>query len=406
MLAVFSETKRATDRFMTDYGLGGYVDKVLPKSTELCIAYICDAFEHLGSPLRSARPGQKLERIQYLPRHEQFVTLLYGLLEKEARLVDIDGPLITRTAISPPPKSADTLLQELVINSPDHAHDHRLTALTGTRLADCLTGKTDALQLIFGSAEGREIATAMYGQSPINLAWIKQIEDFLQKLLSRLPQDGGPVKILEMGAGTGGTTARIALLLSQLGVPVQYTVTDISPSLVAAARKRFKTYSFMEYRVIDIEKSPPAELLQSQHIVLATNCVHATHDLLKSTSNIHSLLRPDGFLLMLEMTQTLPWVDLVFGLLEGWWLFDDGRKHALAAASVWEKTLHSAGYGHVDWTDGDLPESLIQRVIVALASKPRYERAQILPQPPKCRRTDLVALEARSKSTLGTSLFL
>ncbi|KIM94086.1 hypothetical protein OIDMADRAFT_45882 [Oidiodendron maius Zn] len=379
ILDAFAEAKQATDRFIEEYKFSNYAHHVLPKSTELCIVHIVDGLEELGCPIRTAKPGQALDRIKYLPRHEKFVEFLYGLLER-ARIIDVDGARVTRTAIAVPGRSAETLLQELLRDSPDHAYDHKLTYLTGCRLADCLTGKADGLQIIFASAEGREIVSGMYGKSPINVAWIKQMEHFLKKFFLCLPKQGGPIKILEMGAGTGGTTARLVPLLASLGIPFQYTVTDLSSSLVAAARKRFKEYSFMEYKVLDIEKPPTAELLQSQHLVIATNCVHATHSLEKSTKNIHDLLRPDGFLMMLEMTESIPWIDLAFGLLEGWWLFDDGRRHALVSPTQWESTLKSVGFGHVDWTDGNLPETAIQRIIIALASGPSYDR---VPKPPK-----------------------
>ncbi|KAK8057365.1 ketoacyl-synt-domain-containing protein [Apiospora saccharicola] len=38
---------------------------------------------------------------------------------------------------------------------------------------------------------------------------------------------------------------------------------------------------------------------------------------------------------MLEMTSPIPWIDLSFGMLEGWWRFDDGRGHALAHQERW-----------------------------------------------------------------------
>lgn len=72
--------------------------------------------------------------------------------------------------------------------------------------------------------------------------------------------------------------------------------------------------------------------------------------------------------MMLEMTTLLPWIDLVFGTLEGWWLFDDGREHALMGPEEWKEKLQTAGYGAVDWTGGDTLESGIQRVIIAMAS--------------------------------------
>lgn len=94
-------------------------------------------------------------------------------------------------------------------------------------------------------------------------------------------------------------------------------MTDLSSGLMANTRKRFKNYSFMKFKILDIEKSPSPELLHNQHIVVATNCVHATHRLIDSTKNIHDILRPNGMLMMLKMTETLPWIDLIFGLVEG-----------------------------------------------------------------------------------------
>lgn len=376
VLDVFREVKEATDSFIANGDFDMYHDKVLPRSTALVIAHVLNAFEELGCPIRSAAPGQKLERVPYVPKHEQFMNLIYNLV-RDAGLIEIRGSEITRTAVAaPPPEAVDTLLEELLRDEPVHAAEHKLTALIGPRFADCLVDKADGLNLIFGTPEGREVVSEMYAKSPINLVWIEQAKCFFEQLVSRLPAGNEPLRILEMGAGTGGTTSNIVPLLARLGVPVVYTVTDISSSLVAAARKRFKNYPFMEFKVVNIEATPDPKLLHSQHIVLATNCVHATRDLSVSTRNIHQLLRPDGFLLMLEMTVQVPWVEFTFGLIEGWWLFEDGRTHALSPATYWEKVLRSVGYGHVDWTEGKRPESEIQRLIIAHASDPRYDNRE------------------------------
>jgi hypothetical protein len=68
---------------------------------------------------------------------------------------------------------------------------------------------------------------------------------------------------------------------------------------------------------------------------------------------MRQLLRPDGFLVMLEMTGTLYWVGMIFGLFKSWWYFNDGRAHAVTHELRCEKDLQSVGYGHVDWTDGE-----------------------------------------------------
>lgn len=386
---VFASCRSATDQYITDLGLSDYCERILPLSLQMCVAYIVAAFEELGCHISAAQTGDRLDRIKHLDKHKQFVDWVYSFLEREAGVIAISGGVMSRTSIALPNSSASEIAEELIKLNPVHAADTELTRIIGTKLADCLTGKADAIQLVFGSPEGREIAGRMYGKSPFSLSWIKQMEDFLFNLLQQVDITSGSIRILEMGAGTGGTSARMVQMLSRLGVQVQYTVTDLSPSLVAAARKRFKQHEFVEYRVLDIEKTIPPDLLHSQHVVLATNCVHATHNLEVSTRNIHDLLRPDGFLLMLEMTDRLPWVELSFGLIEGWWLFNDGRESAVASPQIWERKLSAAGYATVQWTDGALPEATIQRLIMALASGPRYDSEPTTPL--KLESADLIA---------------
>lgn len=377
IIEAFEESKRLTDQFIADYRCAGYIDTVLPKQTQLCVALTVEAFEQLGCPLRASKAGQRLERIEYVPQHQRLAEYLYKMLEQEARLIDMDGSQITRTAITAPSKTSEVILANLLHDYPDHEWANRLVHFAASRLADVLTGKCDGIKLLFGTDEGRELVTGLYGDSLLNKLANAQMQDIITRLASRIPKDKGPLKILELGAGTGGTTKGMAALLAQRNIPVEYTFSDLSGSFVAAARRNFKAYPFMKFRVHDIEKPPANDLLGTQHIIIASNAIHATHSLTESTRNIRKALRPDGFLMMLEMTEPVYWVDLIFGLFEGWWLFEDGRQHAIAHQSVWERDMQSVGYGHVDWTDGHSPEIKIQRIIVALASGPQYSR-----QPP------------------------
>ena len=130
----------------------------------------------------------------------------------------------------------------------------------------------------------------------------------------------------------------------------------------------------MKFRVHDIEKEPAEDLLQSQHVVIASNAVHATRSLPVSTANIRKMLRPDGVLLLLEMTEPMYWCDIIFGVFEGWWLFEDDRQHAVAPPQAWEKVLHSVGYGHVDWSDGNVDEVKCERLIMATAGGEQLQR--------------------------------
>ena len=130
------------------------------------------------------------------------------------------------------------------------------------------------------------------------------------------------------------------------------------------------TYECMRYATLDVEQSPPAAHLAQYHVVISTNCVHATRNATSSLSNLRSMLRPEGFLALVEFTNGLYWFDLVYGLLDGWWVFEDGRKHELADTSFWEKSLLNAGFDSVSWSDGDTPESRTLRLICGFNSSP------------------------------------
>ncbi|KAI1187676.1 putative polyketide synthase [Nemania serpens] len=392
VMEAFNETKALTDERIAEYGQTNYVDTVMPLQTKMCIALTLEAFEELGVALRNAAPNQRFPRISHPKEHSRLVDYLYKMLA-EAQLIIVDDTHITRTGVPYPAASSKEVLEELLQRFPDQNTADKLTFYTGSNLAQVLLGKTDGIKLVFGTPEGRELVSGLYGEWPLNRIFYKQMEDFLSRLASKLHGADGTLKILEMGAGTGGTTRWLVPLLATLNIPVEYTFTDLAPSFVAAARKKFKAYPFMKFRTHDIEKAPAADLEGTQHIIIASNAVHATHSLCGSTANMRKLLRPDGFLMMLEMTGTLYWVDMIFGLFEGWWFFDDGRTHAVADERRWEKDLQSVGYGHVDWTDGQRPENKKEKLIIAMASGPRCERLETPPTASN-RPADLVVRQA------------
>ena len=81
----------------------------------------------------------------------------------------------------------------------------------------------------------------------------------------------------------------------------------------------------MRRAVLDIERDPASQGFESAayDIVIAANAIHATADLRQSIQNVRNLLAPGGLLLLLEGVAPERWVDLSFGLTDGWWRFSD-----------------------------------------------------------------------------------
>ncbi|KAJ3947562.1 hypothetical protein N0V92_013233, partial [Colletotrichum tropicale] len=82
------------------------------------------------------------------------------------------------------------------------------------------------------------------------------------------------------------------------------------------------------------------------------------------------MLKPHGIVTLVEFTKNLFWFDLVFGLMDGWWSMTDGRKHVLADEFFWKRSFEQAGFGHVDWTGGELAESNMLRIITGFKTRP------------------------------------
>ena len=370
VLDAFSDIKGRTDEFIVANHLGTYSADFLPRSEEIAIAIFGNALEELGCPIRSTASGAKLERVQHLAEHKKLVDHMYRVLESRAGLVVDDGNLFTRTSKPCPDRDISSQLESLLRDRAAQDAEIKLMRAVGQSYGDCLAGKADVVQLLFQSVESRSLVEKLYATSDATRSLLQPLEAFIEEVAGSWSASDQPLRILEIGAGTGGTTSVLLPALARRGVSAVYTVTDLSPSLVTQASSTFKQYPFAEYKVVDIEKEPPLELQSSQHIVLGSNVVHATADGPSALKNVRKMLRPDGFLIFHELTTQMPWADVVFGLFEGWWRLDDGRQHALQSPHAWAKMLKSAGYGYVDWTDGRRPEAKLQSLILGMATDP------------------------------------
>jgi acyl transferase domain-containing protein/2-polyprenyl-3-methyl-5-hydroxy-6-metoxy-1,4-benzoquinol methylase len=135
-------------------------------------------------------------------------------------------------------------------------------------------------------------------------------------------------KILEIGAGTGGTTTHVlnALGTDDSGVgplATSYDFTDISSGFFEAAQEKFKDWeSLLRYKKLDIEQDPTKQGFEngSYDLIIACQVLHATKNMEHTMTNVRKLLKPGGKLVLFETTKDPQDLLLVFGLLPGWWL--------------------------------------------------------------------------------------
>ena len=399
----FEDIRFDYDVFTKQTGFANFWKRVYPTQARLVLAYTVEAFEKLGCRLASLNASQRLPRVQYAPKHKLLLDQLYEIL-KDSSLVKYDGVNRVRTKTPVDRTSSRTIFQELLRAFPHHSSEHRLLNITGSKLAECLTGAADPLQLLFRSKENKQLLEDVYTNGPMYEAITKLLASFLKKAYST-NGEGGTVHILELGGGTGGTTKYIVDFLVKQGISFTYTFTDLSGSLVTAAKKKFAGQAFMDFMILDIEKTPPGNFLTRFHTIISTNCIHATRNLQDSTTNIRQMLRPDGFVSLVEFTRNLFWFDLVFGLLEGWWLYEDGRKHVLASENFWDRSMRAAGFRHVTWTDGSSEEARTLRIITGFPAEPASESFK--PKKPSRKpRVETLVYKQAGKTTLHADVYV
>ncbi|KAF7889246.1 hypothetical protein EAF00_009546 [Botryotinia globosa] len=343
-------------------GYINYWSEVGPKQDELLIAYIAEAFRTLDVDLWKLGKGQELPDITYLPKHSKVMARYMEILQT-GKIVEKRGSKYFRTSRSLSDMSSDELLQNLLRQFPAYAAESRLMELTGPKLASCLTGKADPVALMFGTSAAQRTMGDYYTTSPMLGTLTEQLVDFMRQIVINTTCHG-PIKILEVGAGFGGTTTRLAEVLQEAGRPVEYTFTDISPSLVKNAKTKFAKYDWMKFQTFNLEKDIPANMRGQYDIVIGTNCVHATTNKTSSTRHLRETLRNGGFVVLSEVTKLIDWYDVVYGLLDGWWLGDD-TNYPLQPPEFWMQCFEKAGYASASYTEGSTPDSNTQRLLIA-----------------------------------------
>ena len=214
--------------------------------------------------------------------------------------------------------------------------------------------------MLFGGEPG---AAELYRESGVSRLVNRMVAEAVGTAVSGLPA-GRRLRVLEVGAGTGGTTGSVLGALPAGRTDYEYT--DISAGFFAEAAARFGDGGAeVRYRVLDIERDPVEQGFAGHgfDVVVAANVLHATRDLGETLAHCRRLLAPSGLLVAVEGTERRGFLDLTFGLLPGWWRFEDGYRedYALMGKEVWRRALGDAGFGDVSF----LEEESGQMVLLA-----------------------------------------
>ena len=129
------------------------------------------------------------------------------------------------------------------------------------------------------------------------------------------------LRVLEVGAGTGGLTE---IAMEVLDESTDYVFSDISPSFFPTARKRWGDRA--HFKVLNLENTKQALKETCYDLIIGFDVVHATSDIELALKNIRDMLVPGGSAVIMDFVDVPWWANMCFGVFEGWFMFEDGHR--------------------------------------------------------------------------------
>jgi malonyl CoA-acyl carrier protein transacylase/SAM-dependent methyltransferase len=321
-------------------------DRIFPALESLATAHVLRAFDALGW---RPQPGDVVSldglcrELKIIARQERLAGRLLQMLEEDGFLEPVPGGWRVARPLAVP----DVDAARAALDGRDDVCGAELGLVDrcGPGLAGVLRGDVDPLALLFpgGSAE---LAERLYQESPTAHAFNGLVSEVIARLLRERPE-GTRLRVLEVGGGTGATSSFVLPLLPP--DTAEYCFTDVSPLFTARAAEKFREYPFVRTQTADVERPLVEQGLapQSFDLVVAANVLHATADLRATVERVRDVLAPGGALVMLEVTRPQRWIDLTFGMTEGWWKFTDRElrpDYPLISPEQWLATFEAIGF--------------------------------------------------------------
>ena len=128
----------------------------------------------------------------------------------------------------------------------------QLAERCGAQLSDTLTGKVPYQELLFPGGS-LDMVRPVYEQAHTAVFYNDCVVAAVQLVVTTIRPDERVIG-LEIGAGTGGTSSSLLPILD--GSCERYVFTDVSDVFLREARRRFVSFPFVEYVLLNIDADP------------------------------------------------------------------------------------------------------------------------------------------------------
>jgi polyketide synthase PksM len=307
----------------------------------------------LRQPGEVYAPGELERRLGIVPKyHRHFAALIHrlddeGLVRVSDRGVEATDRIL-EAPFGPVEGQVAAFEKSFLDRYPSCAGLFRFMACCLGRYEEIATGAVDAADVVFQDGN-MGIFGDVFGGDVVSDYFNRLVAEAVRGVVAATPSRR--VRVVEVGAGTGGTTAAVLAALAPLAERVEFVFTDISAAFLRYGRRRFSAqYPWADYKILNIEEDPAAQGFDpfSFDVLVAANVLHDTRDIERTLEQARRLLAPGGLLVLNEYTAVKDCLFFSGALLHGYWLFEDPerriRDSCLLTVPQWSRVLERTGF--------------------------------------------------------------
>ncbi|MBZ5509053.1 MAG: SDR family NAD(P)-dependent oxidoreductase, partial [Acidobacteriia bacterium] len=273
-------------------------------------------------------------------------------------------------------------------------------------LPGILSGKQRATDAIFPNSS-MQLVEGIYRGNVLADHFNETLSDTLISCIEQqLAADKNQkIRIVEIGAGTGGTTAKLFPILQRFPIE-EYRYTDVSKAFLMYAEKHYKPQlPALTTSIFDVSRPLAAQSIAADHydVAIAANVLHATPNIRQTLRNAKAVLKNQGVLLLNEISTWSLFNHLTFGLLEGWWLNEDTELRLPGSPGLstekWREVLAEEGFESIFFPAQEA-HKLGQQVVVACSNG--WVRQSLIKKLPLQPSMGLKKDDAKAGNSVGT----
>ncbi len=282
-------------------------------------------------------------------------------------------------------------LKDIWIKEPNTTSHTELLDVTLKVLPQILSGKVQATDVIFPNSS-MELVEDIYKNNEVSDYYNEiLVENLINYVKARIKENPATsIRIIEIGAGTGGTSEVAFEKLRPYSKNIkEYCYTDISTAFLLYAKEKYQEANhYLTYKILNIEEPILSQGFEEgwYDVVLATNVIHATKNIRNTLKNAKGLLTKNGVIMLNEISRHSIFTHMTFGLLEGWWKYEDKSVRIPGGPGLypemWKSILESEGFESVYYTLGKV-DTLGQQIVIGVSNGVIRRKCDVKERAPK-----------------------